>query len=268
MVKIAHILFGWTSTIVHALVIPFFLYDFVLIYNPLGIQDLLDLGRDMVVFNATMLFCIYLLVMINLRLLFHSLRNVMQMNYILYALWCMAEIAVFSSFGAMYMTLISHGTYPYFDCLARIFGYGLMILCFPYAIIALSFVINWLQNSKPSEGEDPALIKFKDDRQRLKLAMNVQSLYYIEAAENYVVICYTDRTGVKKFTLRSSMKKMEELVTEFGIVRCHRTYFVNPSHVKMIRKTPEGYVFADLDIDSAPQIPISKMYYSNLSSLL
>lgn len=268
MTKIADKFYKWPCTIISIFVIPFFLFDFILIYTPLRIMDYLETGPVTPLFNATIILCINLVVMAIFRLIFHFLGNVMRINYVLYALWCVGEVAVFSAFAALFLCLISGGVYPFFNCLVKSFFYGLMILFIPYVIIALSFVIYWLRTSKNNEAADPTLIRFRDGYQRLKLALSAQSLYYIEASENYVHICYEDRSGLKVYTLRSSMKNIESLVHPAGIVRCHRTYFVNPTHVRMIGKTPEGCLFAELDNQDAPHIPISRTYYDKLSVLL
>ena len=53
-----------------------------------------------------------------------------------------------------------------------------------------------------------------------------------------------------------------------GLVRCHRSYFVNPAHVELLKKDESGYALAHLDCDGAKNIPVSKKYYDSLVSLL
>ena len=63
------------------------------------------------------------------------------------------------------------------------------------------------------------------------------------------------------------MKKIDELVSRYGLVRCHRSFLINPSHVKMLKKGKEGVLQAELD-ECPALVPVSKRYYDNLASLL
>ena len=64
------------------------------------------------------------------------------------------------------------------------------------------------------------------------------------------------------------MKALEELCQENGLVRCHRSFYVNPSHIKVLRKDKEGIVYAELDAKDVMHIPVTKRYYDHLSEML
>lgn len=269
MRKVTSYLYERPSTILHILVVPFFFFCFMLLYNPLSMTtDLLDRSGDEGVFNLTMLTCILLGVVVIFRMAFYLMRKSLDFNYLLYALWCLGEIAVFSSFASMYLVLMHQSMYTFFFTLITCLGYAILVLIFPYVILALAFVVHGLLKQKDLVPDEVNVIKFKDEKQQLKLALPSKELLYIEADENYVVIGYTDKSGLKKYTLRSSMKRIEEIVAPFGIVRCQRAFFINPAHVRLISRSTEGYIYAELDCADAPRIPISKTYYDKLSSLL
>ena len=61
------------------------------------------------------------------------------------------------------------------------------------------------------------------------------------------------------------MKSIEELCAEFGLLRCHRSYYVNPVHIKALRKERDGVILAELDVDMAQDVPVTKRYYDALS---
>ena len=48
----------------------------------------------------------------------------------------------------------------------------------------------------------------------------------------------------------------------------HRSYLINPVHVKVLRKDKEGVVYAELDAPEVQHIPVTKRYYASVSSLL
>ena len=111
-------------------------------------------------------------------------------------------------------------------------------------------------------------MRFYDSSHNLKFVINPDSVLYISAEENYIHIFYSDGSKIKSYVLRNSMKAVDELCLSNGLVRCHRSYFVNPSHIKVLRKDREGVVFAVLDVDDVMDIPVSRKYYNSLSDLL
>ena len=127
------------------------------------------------------------------------------------------------------------------------------------------FVILNKPEEQPSEEE---LVRLYDSTQQLKLVVASSALVYIEAATNYVVIKYTEGERVKDYQLRNTMKTLEPQLLKHGIIRCQRSFFINPRHVTALRKDREGMIVAELDIRDARTIPVSPNYYDNLSKLL
>jgi DNA-binding LytR/AlgR family response regulator len=64
------------------------------------------------------------------------------------------------------------------------------------------------------------------------------------------------------------MKSVDELCLSIGLVRCHRSFYVNPAHVRVLRKEKEGVVVAELDMHDVRDIPVSKKFYDNLAEML
>ena len=81
-------------------------------------------------------------------------------------------------------------------------------------------------------------------------------------------IYYVENGRVKDYSLRSSMKAIDELCQDNGLVRCHRSFYINPAHVKVLRKDKDGIMYAELDVDDVRHIPVSKTYYGRLSDML
>ena len=94
------------------------------------------------------------------------------------------------------------------------------------------------------------------------------AILYIQSEENYVRIIHLDNGRVREFTLRSSMRALEELLQRHGLVRCHRSYFINPDRVEMLRKDANGYFQARLDREGIEPIPVSKRYYEAVTARL
>ena len=72
----------------------------------------------------------------------------------------------------------------------------------------------------------------------------------------------------KEYSLRQSMRGIEGLMQKHGIIRCQRSYFVNPRHVTVLRRDKEGMIQAELDTTPGRQVPVSPKYYEQLSKML
>ena len=112
------------------------------------------------------------------------------------------------------------------------------------------------------------LVRFADSTGRLKLVIANDVILYVEAQENYVSIHYMEGEKQKEYSLRQSMRGIEELMDKHGIIRCQRSYFVNPRHVTVLRRDKEGLIQAELDVTSSKPVPVSPKYYEQLSRLL
>lgn len=251
--------------LIHVFVLPVFFFFFMLIYRPEGSVQFFQ--NDMFGVHITIVSCIILVSAIITRLLYYFLPY--SFNYTLYIFWCLCETIFMSFFMALYVWLVGGRTMAYFEAFGISFKYLSTILIYPYVIYALCMRLYeyYLRASEPVQ-EGINRMRFYDDRHNLKIVLTPSSVLYIASDENYVNIFYDENGKVRKYVLRNSMKSLEESCQENGIVRCHRSYYVNPQHIKVLRKDKEGVVFAELDAPDMIHVPVTKRYYDNLSELL
>ena len=93
------------------------------------------------------------------------------------------------------------------------------------------------------------------------------AVLYVQSDENYLKICYLEYGEMKFYSLRNTMKRVEETCLKGGLVRCHRSYFVNSARVQALQKDKE-FTYAVLDVPNAHRVPVSKNYYDSLAALL
>ena len=163
------------------------------------------------------------------------------------------------------MTLISHGAYAYFPAVGYSLGYLLLVLCFPYIILSLAVFI---AGERDETVDDESLMRFYDNTRKLKLVVAPSAVLCVEARENYVVVRYVEGNRIKDYMLRCSMKSLEAVAAKHGLVRCQRSYYVNPQHVKVLRRDKDGIILAELDNPEVRAVPVSPRYYDALSQLL
>ena len=264
MNKIPASLTSITTLLLHVFVIPVFFLGFILIYEGSWTIRFLNAGHEMVVFNTLMLTSILIGVTGISRIIMTIVGNKVKLSWWQYALWAFAEVFIFSCFAALYMALI-YGTYGYFPALGECIRIAFSILPYPYIIFALLLAL-----IRPDEQEvaEDDLVRFTDNTGRLKLVIAQDVILYIEAQENYVSIHYLEGEKHKEYLLRQSMRGIEELMEKHGIIRCQRSYFVNPRHVKVLRRDKEGFIQAELDETNIRPVPVSPKYYELLSKML
>jgi len=253
--------------------VGFFLL-FAILYEPRFLVQLLSTGddfytnRDMSAFNLAISCAIVSVSMLLLRLFFLLFKNSITTSIGKYSAWCVFEVLVTAAFLALYFVLIAKpttqaGTYfMYWGICIKAY---LCIVIFPYIIILLSFINHDLVMREPLQ--DDSRVRFYDNRHLLRFATTVSSILYIAAEENYIVVYYLENGIPKKTQIRSTMKSLEPMCETGNLVRVHRSYIVNPKHVKNIRKDPDGFFFADLDTET-DTVPVSKRYQKSLDAIL
>ena len=269
----------WPQILYFCVPMAFFM-AFVLLYRPSGMSTFMDMGRGALSFNVTISGSIIFGVILMARLVFYLLRDRMKMDWTLYISWCVGELFLCAAFLSLFLVLRYKGDVPYFDVLGKCMAIVAATLCYPYAVLTMALALR-RRETVPSETE-AGLMRFQDENKREKLVIASSAVLYIMARENYVQVFYLDGERVRDYVLRTSMKGIEDLAMRHGLLRSHRSYFVNPSHIRVLRKDREGQMVALLDVQSsaapaaygagssagAVTIPVSKRYADALSSVL
>lgn len=112
------------------------------------------------------------------------------------------------------------------------------------------------QLHKPSELQSVKLIA---DNNKDYYEININDLMFIEANDNYSGIYINQDQSLKKFLLRSSLKRMENQLDDFDfMIRCHKSYIVNIHNIIRVSGNAQGYRlhFSHTDIE----IPVSRNF--------
>ncbi len=257
------------ANIIFFTVLPLFYFLFTLAYNPFNIREFLDAGKGYFTENLIFTTLILLGVMALSRMLLFILRHIIELNWPLYIVWCVGEVVFTGLFWSILLGLEWHPALPYFTVMSTGVLYLAGILVYPYAIITMAIQLHVVGEDKNKlPADEKTLIRFHDEQKRLKFIIAAPSILYVEAEDNYVHIVHLDNGRVKDFTLRSSMRALEDTLNKHGLVRCHRSFYVNANHVDLVRKDINGYALAQLDREGLNPVPVSKKYYESLSSLL
>ncbi len=269
MKTIARTFYKMPVAVMFFVAVPIFYFLFVLAYKPFDMEVFLAVGQGRFALHLIVSTLIVFGVMLLSRLLLFLLKGVLDLNWSLYILWCFGEAILCGLFLSIPMG-IGWSERPYFTVMSLCILYMSGILVFPLSLITMAvqlYILGKKADLAPAVDEK-TLIRFYDDQKRLKLVVASDAVLYIEAEENYVHIVHLDNGKVKDFELRSSMRALEEVLQRHGLVRCHRSFFVNSAHVKLLKKDVNGYALAQLDQEKVKNIPVSKKYYDSIVTLL
>jgi hypothetical protein len=271
MHKIPDSYFKGNTLATYILLIPLYAFFFLIGAKPYHLDTFMQVTQDQLAFRAAIMASIEIVVTLISRLSMLLVRSKHQINYAGFIIWELLEGLAIAMFCTLFVWLMDNRTMLYMELLPKLFIITFSILVFPYIIIALLAEIKdrdiRLAKDKVTIekyatgqiGREDSTLPFLDDKKSLKLAVTANAILYIEAADNYVNICYLNNDKLVRFPLRSSMRSIEQICEANNIVRCHRSYYVNLRKVRAIQKGQDG-LFAELTYATAPHIPVSVTY--------
>lgn len=261
--------------IAYLLAMPGFFIFTVVLYNPFDIQGYYTFGHYSPQFHIVLLTCVIAVILSATRVPLHFAIRGRYMKRWQWAVLAVGEIFLSACFMALYTELFKHNPGGWFQSLSHCLKFTFLILCYP-AIFFYMLQVILTKDKEIEEAMSPradnSLVKFYDEHKRLKLTIAPDAVLYIESQANYVIINYIDETKegnrIRQFQLRNSMKSIESQIRQHSMVRCHRSFFINPDRIKVLRRETDGITKAELNVKGAAAVPVSRQYYNLLSSLL
>ncbi len=261
----------------YILLVPMYAFFFLIGAKPFHLDDFMQITQAQLAFRAAIMASIELVVVLISRLVMLLVRSKHQINYTGFVIWEIMEALAITMFCALFVWLMGKRSMLYVDLLPKMFLITCSILVFPYIIVALVSELKDKESRLAKSqvtlekyasgqiGREDSTLPFLDEKKALKLAITANALLYVEAADNYVNICYMNMDKMVRYPLRNSMRAIEQICEANNIVRCHRSYYVNLRKVSAIQKGPDG-LFAELDYAGAPHIPVSTTYSESVTS--
>ncbi|MEM7297683.1 MAG: LytTR family DNA-binding domain-containing protein [Bacteroidota bacterium] len=137
------------------------------------------------------------------------------------------------------------------------------LFCYEYPlVVVIPIVIAKLAGSQKRKVKisDDEMIAFESENGKNNLRIKPECLYYLKSSDNYVEVYYVLNDEVKKHLLRASLKQIEEgFAGSPHLIRCHRSYMINPKNIRSIVQTSQ---MINLNMDYF-NVPVSKKYQSS-----
>lgn len=268
------------SNLLFIFALTLWIFLFAVVYTPTfsRSQEQIDLWNQHESLCIPILCAISFLTTTLSRLSLYLFTRQDRLNNIEYLIWQFSELIITCLFADLFLCLLFH--VPYFSILPPTLLIGFLILIFPYTLFwlfiekkekdllytdALQTIANLRKGMDPLN--NPAPIKFIDEKGNIKLIVSADRIISIESAGNYVNILYDDNGTLTRFPLRNTLKAIEELCNTNGLVRCHRSWVVNLRKIKLLRKEPQC-VFAEMTVPGVKDVPVSKNYAADVAQQL
>ncbi len=190
-----------------------------------------------------------------------------------YLLWQVGEVIATGLFCNLFLSLYLH--LNYFENMPPVILIYISVAIYPYAFYWLlsermdrDLRIAEAQHTilrlrQRNDEEENGTLRFVDEKGNVKLIVSSERVICIESAGNYVTILYENAGRLTRYSLRNTLKGIEELCQSHRLVRCHRSWFINLDRVRLLRKAPDG-VYAEMDAEGVSDIPVSKSYSSEV----
>lgn len=239
---------------------------FINAYTPFGVAYWFKGSQAELLFYSSGLILTGIFFLVVSRIVMYHYHKKRRITIGLYGIWLILEIASMASVYAVEIMLVLKDPRPFIEILVVSLQNTSLLLVQPYIITILYFS---LQDAKQSarrmehqlEKKTKAirLVHIKDENGTLRFSFKPDDLLYIESADNYVKINYLLNGKITQEVLRNTLKRMETMLEEFSVIRCHRSYMVNVNHISAVQKDKDGHILL-LDYVEGLHIPVSKTY--------
>src|SRR5690554_3655932 len=246
------------NTILQIVFTALFAFFFINIYRPFGAGEWYDVRWWAFLLASGALVMAGMVVVIISRLLMQLRQRRRPVTLTYYAWSVVAEIFFMGVLYAVLELVVLGGVRPFGVLLYVAVQNTSLILLIPYLISLLFFA--WREKKISLDAlvrqirKRPQFILFRDENEVLRLTIKSSDLIYLEAG-----------IKVKSFLLRNTLKRLEQMLEDFPLLRCHRSYMVNIHRVKMLKRD-KGQFKLWMDEEGQLSIPVSRSYAQAVTS--
>jgi hypothetical protein len=254
--------------------VSIFALVFINIYSPFNASSWFEVGRIEFFFYSSAFILSGMLIIVISKLLFVLVAGRIRLNYLLFAIWNLAEIVLLAvAYLVVDLYLLKSGA----ELVERFTGLlfiTLLVLAIPYSLswlwLSLKDKRSKLENltlNTSMEFREKQMISFRDETEKLRFSIKSTDILFIESTDNYVTVHTKEEGKIKKVMLRNTMKRLEKELEGTLIQRCHRSYMVNFENIKQVKLISTNlYIY--MDFPEEIRIPVSRTYAEHVHEFL
>ncbi len=124
-----------------------------------------------------------------------------------------------------------------------------------------------LQPQKVAANQSANTIKLLGQNTDQFIEFTSDQLLFVEAQSNYVSVALIEDEALRKESIRNTIQNVHNQIPSNLLVRCHRSYLVNPMKIISVRGNAQGL---RLTIDGLlnDEIPVSRSYMKSINEKL
>lgn len=248
---------------------------FMIIYAPFSLTHWFDIFNERQLSITVTFYLASIVLMVVSKILMMWAGGRITITVSRYLLWIFAEIVCISLLYTAFTELLPSG-----DENNSVAAVAFRAFCCVTAILAIPYMISFLYAAYKAKLEENKMMRYRahfygagfdgtslinlyDGNGNVKMTVSADALYYMESMDNYVKVCYEEEGALHHYMLRCRTKILEKSLAGTPLQRCHRSYIINTSKIKMLRPDKSNSI-AILSHSGVKPIPVSKRYYERL----
>ncbi|HHU35226.1 MAG TPA: LytTR family transcriptional regulator [Bacteroidetes bacterium] len=212
------------------------------------------------------------------KYIIYKISKKSEISYFKYICWIVSEIIILIIFYSLFTRtlIIMDDNEIFWEIFGKAAACLVLIISIPYVIMTL--YASYLEQEEAVKDlkkrdldgtatKEKRMVNLMDNRGNLKLSLDIDTLYYIESQDNYVKIYYDSGNKISTYMLRSRTKTLEKTFEGTSLVRCHRSYIVNTSKIRLFNNE-KNRAYLILSHEDIKPIPVSKGYLNNIMEIV
>ena len=154
--------------------------------------------------------------------------------------------------------------------LLRFLGFTFLVGIYPAALLSLTqrrkpkTESEKPQETPPSPREVEIVLEGENRDERLRLDPN--RIFFVRAADNYCEVVFEADGGVQHKLLRSALTRLAAQLEATPILKCHRSYLVNPERVSHATGNSQSFRLHFEALDE--QVPVARSFVQDIRQRL
>ena len=202
-----------STLITQVMFVSIFAQVFINLYAPFDAASWTDMSRLEFFFSSSVMILIGMLGVVVSKLLFFLSMGRIRMNYLIFGLWHMAEIALVTSIYLVVDLVLLKSEADLVERFISLLFITLLVLAIPYSLSWLWLSLKdkrekleGLTQDTSLEFRERKMITFRDETEKLRFSIKSRDILYVESTDNYVTVHTVENGKVKKRLLLAFAK--------------------------------------------------------------
>ncbi len=255
--------------LLHVAIILVFSVVFLVVFEPFNINLWINYPGWLQKFGLASFGIMGSVIIAVSQLVVRPLSRIKQFRIQHFLGWTIIEIVAITMVLAL---LFGESSNSYFTEVRYTFKYTALVLILPYSFSLLTIALmrqksgQQLAATSYPASDKSDLVHFRDERDQVKFSVKRTDILYLESTDNYITLYFFMEGLTRKEMIRSSLKKLEDILLPEGLIRCHRSFMVNLENVQWMKKEGRNYLIKVKSVDTL--IPVSRTYAPQFKSLI